>query len=493
MKLALKLTLFLIGGAILVHSINGYLRVKREAEFIDIDMKSRADLLGRAMSGLVKDVWKTVNQERVLELIDEVNQKEHQAYIRWVWLDSKAEDSFQPRVSLAKLDAVIHGRKIHYKERSKNGSGYLYTYVPVDVEEQRPGALELSESLSAYDDYVHATIYRTVILATVLAILSGVIALTLGTTIVGIPLRRLTEKIQRVGMGDLSGSLHLRGHDELSGVATAINTMCEQLNEAQEKVRAETAARINSLEQLRHADRLSTVGRLAAGVAHELGTPLNVVSGRAGLIETGDLEEEEIIESANIIKAQVDRITTIIRQLLDFARRSSPQKTQIEMRQLVKKTLELLSSLKTKRQVTLELTGADIPITVQADPNQIQQVLMNLIMNATQAMPQGGKVSVGMDFETVQPPEDQEGAPGEYLRVFVKDEGSGIAPEVFPHIFEPFFTTKDMGEGNGLGLSIAYGIIQEHGGWIDVTSELGKGSCFSMYLPMEISECPDES
>ncbi len=488
MKLTFKLAILLIGGAILVHSINGYLRVKREAEFFDADMKSRAHFLGRALSGLVSDVWRTSGQERVMELIDEVNEKEQQAYIRWVWLDTMAEDFFRPRVSPAKLNPAVQGREMYYKEKGKSNSGHLYTYIPIDVGEPRPGALELSESLSDYNRYVQVTVHHTIVITTVLAVLSGAIALSLGTVIVGIPLRRLNEKIQRIGAGDLSNPLFLRGHDELAGVATAINTMCEQLKLAQEKVRAETAARIASLEQLRHADRLSTVGRLASGVAHELGTPLNVVSGRAGLIVDGDLPQGEIVESAKIIKAQVDRITVIIRQLLDFARRTTPQKTAIELRPLVKNTLELLSSLSSKRQITLELTAEDIPTNVQADPGQIQQVLINLIINAVQAMPNGGKVEVGIDRVTARPPEGQEGTPGVYLRIYVQDEGIGIAPENLPHIFEPFFTTKDMGEGNGLGLSIAYGIVQEHGGWIDVNSEVGKGSRFYIYLPRENSK-----
>jgi two-component system, NtrC family, sensor kinase len=123
----------------------------------------------------------------------------------------------------------------------------------------------------------------------------------------------------------------------LSQLATALNQMCRQLDDQQQRIRSETAERLAAMEQLRHADRLKTVGRLAAGIAHEMGTPLNVVSGRAGLIASGKLSDEEIQQSALTIKAEADRITGIIRQLLDFARRRSPQRNQIDLRDVARK------------------------------------------------------------------------------------------------------------------------------------------------------------
>ena len=119
------------------------------------------------------------------------------------------------------------------------------------------------------------------------------------------------------------------------------------------------------------------------------------------------------------------------------------------------------------------------------DASQIQQVLTNLIVNAVQAMPDGGRVEVGTDRGIAQPPPDHPGERGQYLRLWVSDNGPGIPEDDLPHISEPFFTTKDIGEGTGLGLSIAHGIVGEHGGWIEVRSTLGQGSCFSIYLSPE--------
>jgi signal transduction histidine kinase len=211
------------------------------------------------------------------------------------------------------------------------------------------------------------------------------------------------------------------------------------------------------------------------------------------MIAAGDLSAAEVTECANIIRAQVDRITAIVRQLLDFARRRPTKKSPTDMAGLVTGTLKLLSTIGGKQNVSLEYTGEERAVRARVDAGQIQQVLMNIILNAVQAMPGGGAVRVDMRSTVARPPEGHEGAEGRYLRISVRDEGAGISPEHLPHIFEPFFTTKDVGKGSGLGLSIAYGIVREHGGWIDVQSEVGVGSCFDVYLPLEDEQCPDGS
>jgi signal transduction histidine kinase len=324
---------------------------------------------------------------------------------------------------------------------------------------------------------------RMVIVTGTTFLLGAGMVVLLGAQVVGRPLRLLLEKTRRIGKGDLSGPIQIRRHDEFGELATAINSMCEQLVDAQNKAHEETTRRIAALEQLRHADRLRTVGRLASGVAHELGTPLNVVGGRASMIAAGKLSDEETINSAQIIKSETDRITNIIRQLLDFARPNTPQRTPVEMRQLANRTIDLLGPLAEKRGVTIGHVAEGQPLTCNVDSGQMQQVLTNLLVNAVQAMSAGGKVSVELRRQQVQPPDTVNAPPGEYLLVSVRDEGAGIAAEDMEQLFEPFFTTKQVGEGTGLGLSIAYGIIQEHGGWIDVQSEVGQGSCFTVYLP----------
>ena len=259
--------------------------------------------------------------------------------------------------------------------------------------------------------------------------------------------------------------------------------MCKRLAESQGKIREETAARIAAMEQLRHADRLKTVGRLASGIAHELGTPLNVVSGRASLIVSGKLPPGEIEQSAAAIKTEADKMTRIIRQLLDFGRSSTPHKVAVDLRQVVSQTVDLLHTLAEKHDVHMKFAPGSDPAIAEVDVGQIQQVLTNLMVNAVQAMPEGGTLDVAIRRQTASPPEKGGNGQSAYYGIEIRDQGVGIAEENMQQLFEPFFTTKAVGDGTGLGLSIAYGIVQEHGGWIDVTSRPGQGSCFTVFLP----------
>jgi signal transduction histidine kinase len=138
-----------------------------------------------------------------------------------------------------------------------------------------------------------------------------------------------------------------------------------------------------------------------------------------------------------------------------------------------------------KQRVKIDYSKTDYPVIVIADSAQLEQILINLLTNAIQAMPKGGKVNIEVDETHERPSQQHHKEEKKYYVVRIQDEGVGISPNDLPHIFDPFFTTKDTGEGTGLGLSISYGIVQEHGGWINASSELGHGSTFSVYLPSE--------
>jgi signal transduction histidine kinase len=180
-------------------------------------------------------------------------------------------------------------------------------------------------------------------------------------------------------------------------------------------------------------------------------------------------------------------MTKIIRQLLDFARASSPHKAPTDLSTVVGQTADLLRPLAEKRNVQLCIAPGEVSAVAAIDAGQIQQVLTNLMVNAIQAMPNGGNVDIAVRRQTARAPDSADDHPCEYLAIEVRDQGVGIAEEHLQHLFEPFFTTKGVGEGTGLGLSIAYGIVQEHGGWIDVTSRPNQGSCFTVFLPGEPS------
>jgi signal transduction histidine kinase len=322
-------------------------------------------------------------------------------------------------------------------------------------------------------------------------LVAALLAAGLGLYMVGRPLARLAQKARNVGAGDLSGTLNLRQRDEIGELAREIDAMCDRLAHARVSLADETEARVRAVEQLRHADRLATVGKLASGIAHEVGTPLGVALVRANMISAGRVTGAEAREGARIIGEQVERIARIIRQLLDFARGQSvrppgqgARHEPVDIASLVEKTLSLVKPLADKRQLTLDLRAAPGLPKPSIDEGQIQQVLLNLVVNSIHACDHPGQVTVDVSLANATAPADLGGAKGEYLCLSVADQGMGISPEILPRIFEPFFTTKSVGEGTGLGLSVAYGIVREHGGWIDVQSVARQGSRFSVYLPV---------
>jgi signal transduction histidine kinase len=353
------------------------------------------------------------------------------------------------------------------------------------------GFVELSESLAYQQAYVRDTLVRAAWATLAAVLVAALLAAGLGFYMVGRPLARLAQKARSIGAGDLSGTLNLRQRDEIGELAREFDAMCEGLEQARVSLAGETEARVRAIEQLRHADRLATVGKLASGIAHEVGTPLGVALVRANMISSGRIGGEEAREGARIIGEQVEHIARIIRRLLDFARGQSvrppgqgARREPVDVAGLVEKTLSLVKPLADKRQLTLDFHAAPGLPKPSLDEGQIQQVLLNLVVNGIHASDRPGKVMVVVSVANTTAPADLGGAQGEYLCLSVADQGAGIPPEILPRIFEPFFTTKGVGEGTGLGLSVAYGIVREHGGWIDVQSAVRQGSRFSIYLPV---------
>ena len=223
-------------------------------------------------------------------------------------------------------------------------------------------------------------------------------------------------------------------------------------------------------EQLRRTERIAELGTLASGMAHEIGTPMNVILGRAEYL-MDRVKEEPIKKGLQTIVTQVERITKVMNQLLAFARRKPPERGPLDLKDIVNDSLELFCERLTKSGVTVELALDDHCPAAQADADQMSQVMINLIMNALQAMEDGGILRIEMAQD------------GEMVRLTVADTGHGIPPEALKRIFEPFFTTKEFGKGTGLGLTVVKGIIEEHQGTITVESEEGRGTKFTIRLP----------
>jgi len=244
---------------------------------------------------------------------------------------------------------------------------------------------------------------------------------------------------------------------------------------------ARTLELVQSQEQLRQTEKLAELGTLASGMAHEIGTPMNVILGRAEYLQRRT-SEPDTAKGLQTIIDQVERITKIMNQLLTFARRRPIERQPTNLNKVVGDTLDVMRERFKRHRIEVKIElAASLPLAY-ADPDQMGQVLLNLAINALHAMGNGGTLLVRTALVPLS-----KGSADEYIEmieVSVADTGSGIAPEDLDKIFDPFFTTKAVGEGTGLGLTVVHGIIQEHGGHILVESELRKGTTFRIRLPI---------
>ena len=320
MRLTLKLALIFILANIALAGIYGYLAVRREDNLFRDRATAEAKEMGHIIEKLLADAWLIEGDRDIREsFLGSIVSRQQPLHIRWVWFDAKAEAEFRPAVPCERLTAVVIQEHNPIEADEPDGNSYLHIYWSVTLPStpRRAGVRPSHDRIAsqqARDRPADRGAHRR----------HALDQRAFSRAVRGSPCRRpleqLIAKARRIGGGDLEGPLHLRSRDELAELAENLNTMCANLTESQVRLRQETDARITALEQLRHADRLKTVGRLASGIAHELGTPLNVVAGRAGLIGSGKLDAEQIGESATAIKLEADKMTAIIRQLLDFAR-----------------------------------------------------------------------------------------------------------------------------------------------------------------------------
>ncbi len=279
------------------------------------------------------------------------------------------------------------------------------------------------------------------------------------------PIGRVLSMSRKVVAGDLGARVRGRYSGELGLLVQAVNAMAEAIAQREAELERMTRAQIGQSE------KLASIGRLAAGIAHEINNPLTGVLTFAHLLR----EKPHLLgadrDDLEVIIRETTRVREIVRGLLDFARESPSRQEILDLNSVIRATLRLVRSQKEFSRVIIQEALADGLPAVRGDRNQLQQVLLNLSLNACEAMPQGGTLTV-RSFND-----------GARVAFSVTDTGCGIRPEHMEKIFEPFFTTKPIGKGTGLGLSVSYGIVQQHHGSIEVHSEFERGTVFTVYLP----------
>ena len=481
MRLARRITVAIAAVILAIMSAHAYFLLRHEVDLFDADLQ-RSMRLKQALRASITRVWEAYGDGEAQRLVEHsITDAVDGVRVRWTWLDAPAGDPRHLDLPADQLAQLGRGERVVVL-RQDGDDTLRYTYVPQSIPGSRPAVLAFVESVGEQHAFIAASRWQ-VLLATVAILAACTFAVyAVGARYVGRPIERLRDRLRAIADGDLETPVALAQHDEIGDLAAEIDRMSARLAEAQRQLAAETEARVHALELLRHTDRLTTIGQLAASVAHELGTPLAVVTGRAEMIVTGEAAGERTTQSARVIVEQAGHMAGLIRQLLDFSRHRAPRFGVLSCRALCARTVDTLRVVARRRRVTIAAELPEDPLFVSADEHQLQQAVVNLLVNAMQAVPDGGRIVVATGTRRAAPPGG--GAPEvDFVWVAVHDDGPGIAPEHLARLFEPFFTTKAPGEGTGLGLSVAHGIVRDHGGWIDVESAPGRGSTFTIWLP----------
>jgi two-component system NtrC family sensor kinase len=272
---------------------------------------------------------------------------------------------------------------------------------------------------------------------------------------------------------------------QLANLDQLVRQRTSELENANEQLRREIAERTAMEQQLRQAQKMEAVGQLAAGVAHDFNNILTIILGQVSLLSESPLAGS-IAESVGEIRDSAERAASLVRQLLAFSRKQVIQPSPLDLGRVITNFGEVLRRV-LGEHIELRVHAApDLP-PVLADLRMIEQVIINLAVNARDAMPQGGSLTItakDIEIDLEAPRCNAEARPGRHVCLSVADTGCGIIADVLPHIFDPFFTTKDTGKGTGLGLASAYGIIKQHSGWVEVQSEVDRGTTFLVFLPV---------
>ena len=388
------------------------------------------------------------------------------------------------RASADVYDRVFRRKEAWLGEAWVVNDWYVSAYAPIcDMDGEPVGMLCVAIVEDKFRDAALRTLAMFALIALTGVLVAGLVGWKLAYS-VSRPARALARASEAIAKGDFSKRLPISLSagpscgDEIGALVQAFNTMAESLKERDELLKRRTRL------QLTRSERLAAVGRLAAGVAHEINNPLTGVLTFSHLLLRDAPENSREREDLQAIIDATTRCRDVTRGLLNFSRQNEPQKTVSGVNQVLRESLNLTRNQALLNQVEIrEEMDAELPPLV-IDPNQIQEVAVNVILNAIDAMREGGTLTVRTRAV------ERDGQPAVELEI--SDTGTGIREEDLDHIFDPFFTTKPPGEGTGLGLAISYGIATEHGGEIRVSSTPNRGTSVTVQLPAGLKEDDDE-
>ena len=523
-SLAIKLTACVVGGMALLFGLYGYwnLRLWRQSqqEIIFQDADRISDTVRRSIRySMLRN-----QREEVFHIINTIGHENGISRIRIFsregkisfstdekevgqFVDKKAEACYACHAQAQPLTRLDRPDRMRIYP-ARDGTRVLGLIRPIENEadcsnaachahsggSQVLGVLDTNVSLAAADLAVAQHQGQLVIFTAAAILIVSLFSTWLIWVTVHKPVRRLAEGTRHVAQGDLDYLLPETGQDEIGSLAVSFNHMTQELKKAQaenlqwtqtleDRVRQKTGELERAYRSLTQSEKMASLGKLAATVAHEVNNPLAGILTYSKLLSRmagkGFNDNQRLSEAKNylhLIEGESRRCGGIVKNLLTFARQTpiNPQKN--DLNEIVERCLLLIGHQMALQNIELEKSLEPHLPPLYCDTGQVQQALLVILMNAIEAMPQGGRLSVQSAYDPTR----------RLGRVVVTDEGPGIPPEVLSHIFEPFFSTKsEEGRGTGLGLAIALGIVQQHGGNIEVVSTPQKGTAFTVLLPEE--------
>jgi len=345
---------------------------------------------------------------------------------------------------------------------------YITAYEPIEnLNHQRIGILYVGILEQKYLDIKRDIVFTFLTITIPCALIAIVFSYFISQRI-SVPIKKLVSASREIADGNLDAKVEIRSSDELGKLAYTFNKMGAALKERDEQLKEFTRKKISESE------RLAMVGQLAANVAHELNNPLQGIVTYASLTLEKETFDNSCRQNVSKIVVQANRCRDIIRGLLDFSRQKNPDKTLCNVNALLQGCVSLVENQAIFHNIDVVMNfDPSLPLII-VDPSQIERVFLNLIINAAEAMEGTGTLTITTRIDSLD----------HYLDIDVQDTGPGISPENIGKIFDPFFTTKETGHGVGLGLAISYGIVEEHNGKLTVKSDLGKGTTFTVSLPL---------
>jgi signal transduction histidine kinase len=480
----LRLFLLLAAALVAIAMAADAWRLRQERTRVLVQLQREAILVTQAIEGQVSPLLRAGDDVRLAGLLEDIRQAKNAACVGVYDLQGRRlraafEAGAADRGPDVCAPAITPGPVAEALSAQWGLSGTYNIQVPLSPDDTPQAILKMVFDAARVAGPLQE-FRNSIVLERALVLLAMGVTLWLGIALsVTRPIRRLIAGVEEIARGNLKARIPSSANTEVGELARAVNRMAARLDQAQEERGRAEEGRLVLERQFRHAERLAAVGKLASVIAHEVGTPLHVIAGRARHLGRRLRADDPGQGDVEAIREQVGRITRTMRHVLQSSRAIPARREAVDLGQLVRDVAGIVVPEYGARSVQMVLAvPASLP-RIPADADGLTQVLLNLLTNALAATPAGGRVEVG---GTVA---EREGRPG--VALDITDTGTGIAPEHLERIFDPFFSTKQSG-GTGLGLSICRDIVRAHEGVITVESAAGTGARFSIWLPGDRGE-----